>query len=65
MLRDLKILPEDFAEEISKSAGFRNAIVHEYNNLNKGIVYKTVGEAIVQYSQYCKYILDFLEKNNQ
>ena len=34
-LKNLKILPEDFADEISKSAGFRNAIVHEYNNLDQ------------------------------
>ena len=63
ILKELDVLPEDFADEISKSAGFRNAIVHEYNNLDKGIVYKTVGEAIDQYSKYCKYIVEFLEKN--
>ena len=60
-LKNLKILPEGFADEISKSAGFRNAIVHEYNNLDKNIVYKTVGEAIYQYAKYCDYILKFLE----
>jgi uncharacterized protein YutE (UPF0331/DUF86 family) len=62
---ELGILPEDFAQKISKSAGFRNAIVHEYNNLDKGIVYKSVGEALDQYNQYCIYIMDFLEKNKQ
>lgn len=61
-LEELKILPKNFAEEISKSAGFRNAIVHEYNNLDKKIVYKTVGEAIRQYNDYCNYILEFLKK---
>ena len=60
-LKNLKILPEDFADEISKSAGFRNAIVHEYNNLDQNIVYRTVGEAIDQYAKYCDYILKFLE----
>jgi|SRR3989344_1153886 len=62
ILKDLKILPEDFAKEISKSAGFRNAIVHEYNNLDKNQVYKTIDEAIKQYTKYCDYILKFLEK---
>lgn len=61
-LKELKILPEKFAEKIANSAGFRNAIVHEYNNLDKNIVYKTVGEAIKQYGDYCKYILNFLDK---
>lgn len=62
-LKDLKVLPEDFAKEIAESAGFRNAIVHEYNNLNQNRVYATVGEAIKQYTKYCDYILKFLEKN--
>mgnify|MGYP001591099290 FL=1 len=60
-LKNLKILPEDFADEISKSAGFRNAIVHEYNNLDQNIVYRTVGEAIYQYTKYCDYVLKFME----
>lgn len=58
----LKVLPESFAKKIAASAGFRNAIVHDYDNLDERIVYKTVGEAIKQYSDYCKYILKFLDK---
>ena len=61
LLEDLKILPGDFAEEISKSAGLRNVIVHEYNNLDKVIIYKKVGDAIKQYVKYCDYILKFLK----
>jgi len=61
-LVDMEILPKDFAEEIAKSAGFRNAIVHDYNNLDKYIVYRSVGEAIEQYVKYCDYILKFIEK---
>ena len=61
-LGELKVLPKDLAEKIAKSAGFRNAIVHDYNNLDKQTVFKTVGEAIEQYGQYCQYVLDFLEK---
>ncbi len=63
LLCDFGVFPEGFAEEISKSAGFRNAIVHEYNNLDKGLVYKTVGDAIRQYTKYCEYILKFIEEN--
>lgn len=63
LLGELGILTQEFADEISKSAGFRNAIVHEYNNLDKAFVYRTIGQAIEQYAKYCDYILDFLEKN--
>ena len=63
-LADLKVLPKKFAQEISKSAGFRNAIVHDYNNLDKYIVYSTIDEAIAQYTQYCHYILSYLLSHN-
>jgi len=59
-LVELKVLPQEFAQEIAKSAGFRNAIVHEYNEIDKNVVYRTVGEAIKQYTEYCQYILNFL-----
>ncbi len=61
LLDDLNILPKDFAEEISKSAGLRNIIVHEYNSLDKAIIYKKVGDAINQYVKYCDYIIKFLK----
>ncbi len=60
-LAKFNILPADFAQEISKSAGFRNAIVHEYNDIVKNDVYKTIGEAIKQYTKYCDHILKFCE----
>lgn len=63
LLGDLNGLRRNFAEEISKSAGLRNAIVHEYNNLDKNIIYKTVGETINQYAEYCNYILKFIENS--
>lgn len=65
ILGELGIIPEKFGQQIAESAGFRNAIVHGYNNLDKYIVYKTVGEAIDQYTKYCGYILKFLSKNKK
>ena len=59
-LTKMGILPEGFAQEIAKSAGFRNAIVHDYNNIDKYIVFESVRDAISQYTQYCGYILKFI-----
>lgn len=59
-LGSLKILPEKFARQISKSAGFRNAVVHGYNQLDKYIVYQNIKEAIKEYTQYCAYILKLI-----
>ena len=60
-LAELKILPQEFAQKISKSAGFRNAIIHEYNKIDREVVFGTINEAIKQYADYCQYILDFLK----
>lgn len=59
-LAELNVLPEKFAQRIAKSAGFRNAIVHGYNNLDEKTVYHSVREAIKEYSRYCDDILKFL-----
>lgn len=64
LLSDLKILPDSFATEIAKSAGFRNRIIHEYNDIDKNFVYQTVDEAIEEYAKYCRFVLEFLDKNN-
>ena len=62
LLVDLDIFPNEFGEEISKSAGFRNAIVHEYNNLDKSFIYEKIGGAIDQYAKYCDFVLKFMER---
>lgn len=38
-LAELGVLPRKFAKQIAKSAGFRNVLVHEYNNIDEQIVY--------------------------
>jgi Uncharacterized conserved protein len=63
ILGKMGIIPPDFAKEIAKSAGFRNAIVHEYNNLDKSAVYRTVGQAIEQYKLYCDYVMKYIDEN--
>mgnify|MGYP001564377349 CR=1 FL=1 len=61
----MKILPDDFTKEIAESASFRNKIVHEYNHLLEEKVYETVNDALSQYTQYCGYILKFLESHKE
>jgi len=62
-LSKLGLFEEDFAKAIAPSVGLRNRIVHEYNDTKDEIIYKSVKDAISQYTEYCKYILRFLEKN--
>lgn len=64
-LTDLKVYPKEFAEEISKSAGTRNILVHEYDEVDYTKVYSSVKDCLRDYHQYCQYILDFLEKKGK
>ena len=45
-LADIGVYSREFAEKIAPSAGFRNALVHEYNNIDKKILQKSIKEAI-------------------
>lgn len=40
-LSDLKVYPGEFADKIACAVGFRKAIVHEYNNLDKNKIFNT------------------------
>lgn len=61
-LVDLSIYSKEFAEKIAPSAGLRNALVHDYNNIDKNILKKSIQDAIKEFNEYGKYILDFMDK---
>jgi len=62
-LAGLGVYSEEFAKAIAPSAGLRNRLVHEYDNVDEKIVYNSVGDALSQYAQYCDFILKYIEKN--
>jgi len=61
-LVDLDIYPREFAEQIAKSAGLRNVLVHEYNTINPELLQKSIGGAIKEFNEYTKYVLSFVER---
>ena len=63
ILADLGIYPQDFAKSIGKSAGTRNVLVHDYDEADQEEVYASVSDCLKDYTQYCNYILKFLEKS--
>lgn len=60
-LADLGVYPKEFAKQIAPSAGLRNALVHEYNNIDPEMLKKSIGEAINEFNKYAQYILTFVE----
>ena len=59
-LGEMGVLPMAFAAEIAKSVGFRNRVVHEYNDLIADKVYHSVSDALAQYTRYCGFILTYV-----
>lgn len=57
VLTKLKILQKDFAENISKSVGLRNILVHDYRKLDEKLFYKSIKFCLQDYTKYCGYIL--------
>jgi uncharacterized protein YutE (UPF0331/DUF86 family) len=63
MLADLGVYPRDFADAISKSAGLRNVLVHEYNDVDRRIVYGSIRTCISQYREYIDRIEAYLTRS--
>lgn len=61
-ISELGVYSKDFAEKLVPSAGLRNALVHDYNNIDKSVLQKSIGEAIKEFNEYGKYVLQFIDK---
>lgn len=62
LLAAFKIYPASFAEKISDSAGLRNALIHDYDDVRIEDIYHSISDALRQYKKYCDYILKFIDK---
>lgn len=55
-----KVIPEDFAKEMTKAAGLRNALAHEYEKIDQTRVYESIGLALNQIPRYLQKIISLL-----
>jgi uncharacterized protein YutE (UPF0331/DUF86 family) len=51
------VVPIILAKEMSRSAGLRNVLAHEYDEIDYKKVYKSISLALNQLPKYLKYIL--------
>ena len=61
-LVELNVYPQDFTASIVKSVGTRNALTHDYDELDLQKIYSSAKECLEDYTKYCGYILQFLEE---
>lgn len=59
-LSELGVYERPFGEEIAKSAGLRNRIVHEYDEIDAVQVYRALKAAINDIPEYMRAVLSFV-----
>lgn len=62
-LGKLGILEPEFASSVAQSAGLRNRIVHDYDEIDETKVHEALQSAVQEIPLYLKAIETFLEKN--
>lgn len=55
-----KLYPKKFAEQLRGLGGFRNILVHDYININLGLVYKNLKKGLPIFKQFTRYVAKFI-----
>jgi len=55
-----EVLPREFSQELAKSAGLRNALAHEYDQIDHKSVHASIVIALSEVPRHLKSILDFI-----
>lgn len=63
-LAECRALDEAFAYKIAPSTGLRNRLIHEYEEINDAIVFKSINQTIELYTLYIKEINRFANQLN-
>lgn len=61
-LAESNVLDQVFATNIAPSTGLRNRLVHEYEEVNNEIVYKSIDKMIEMYGKYMVAINEFIKE---
>ena len=58
------ILPKGFAEKFASAAGFRNVLVHMYDEVDLGILEEYLTEKLGDFEEFAGYVLEYIEKKD-
>ena len=64
LLSPANIIPAALSQELGKMVGFRNAIIHEYTNIDYTIVQKVLEHHVDALSRFAQTVLRFANKND-
>lgn len=60
-LADYDVCSPEFAERIAASAGLRNVLVHEYNDIDHRIVHGSIRRTLEDYTEYVSALMRFVD----
>jgi len=60
ILRKHDILPKDFAEEFALAAGFRNVLVHMYEEVDIGILHDFLHNKLDDFDAFAKFMVEYI-----
>lgn len=58
------LISQSLAAELAPSAGLRNRLVHEYDEIDPVIVYQSIQTALKLYPQYVRHIQSYLQQQS-
>jgi len=61
ILAELEVIDRELAKKLAPSAGMRNRLVHEYEEIDDKIVYENIPEAIEMYNKYITQVEAYLK----
>ena len=61
-LTGLGVCSKEFSEQIARSAGLRNILVHDYNDADRKIVHASIRHCLLEYHQYVESVRGFLDR---
>lgn len=61
-LADYGVYSREFAAKITPSAGLRNILVHEYNDLDHAILHASISRSLEDYGEYVRAVQGFLKR---
>lgn len=59
-LADVGVCTPEFAREIATSAGLRNILVHDYNDVDRRILHRSIGSCLRDYKRYVEQVEAFI-----
>jgi uncharacterized protein YutE (UPF0331/DUF86 family) len=59
-LTDLQVCPSEVAERVSRSAGLRNILVHDYNDVDRSILHCSIEDCLRDFTAYVECVDGFI-----